>query len=554
MNDNDKLRRNPRVWAHSVDEGVWGLYNLDRAKVVYVDQLAFKLLELVDYFEMVGTLIEVCAASVDFDRDRVAKEVWQRLAKLVRFGGLEAVPPPVLGKVLLVDPPCPERMVGTRGPAKGLCYLSDALQRSQLGPAHILDLRSVSPQLSEDRAAWTAYFSKYASTVNPRVIGVTAVSATITNALFIGHLAKLMFPDAFLVLGGPHASYEWQRLLTEHHWLDAVVVGEGELPFPRLVERVCAAVNNSVDFSDIEGVAWRCSSGSPVVSGWCHGVKDLDLLGYPDDRVSLMNLGDYTIRYARVISSRGCPFRCSFCSTATFTGRYTRYRSIENVISEITYNWQHYQVTAFSFDDDIFTVNRKRVLSLCQALEQVDFAGKLEWGCNTRMDCINEEVIDAMHRAGCKWILFGIESGSEDVQDRFGKGRRSLHGFREKILYMRERGIEPQLNFILGLPGEDTKSVELILKLVEGLPGISCTFNFLNVFPGTPLASQAQELGIEFLSDLDNQRYSVTAPTLSTRTMTAHEQVEAYLKLQWSLHRDSILANDEEGLIGTVLC
>jgi radical SAM superfamily enzyme YgiQ (UPF0313 family) len=135
-------------------------------------------------------------------------------------------------------------------------------------------------------------------------------------------------------------------------------------------------------------------------------------------------------------------------------------------------------------------------------------------------------------------ILFGIESGSEDVQDRFGKGRRSLRRFHDKIRYMMERGIEPQLNFILGLPGEDDESTDLIWDLIKDFPDVICSFNFLNVFPGTPLAAQAKELGIEFLGDRATDKYSITAPTLVTQTMTAEDQIRAFLRLQWRRARN----------------
>ena len=104
------------------------------------------------------------------------------------------------------------------------------------------------------------------------------------------------------------------------------------------------------------------------------------------------------------------------------------------------------------------------------------------------------------------------------------------------MLYLRQRGIEPQSNLIIGLPGDDARSVDLILELMKGLEGVSCTFNFLNVFPGTPLWNRTQELGIVSSSDDYDERYSVTAPTLSTNTMSADQQIAAYLRLQWSLN------------------
>ena len=365
---------------------------------------------------------------------------------------------------------------------------------------------------------------------------MTAVSATIENALFIARLAKLLFPDCFLVLGGPHASYEWEALLS-FPFVDAVVRGEGELPFPRLVERVLQPPEGALDFSDIPGVAWRTAAGQPVSSGWCGGEDSVDSLRFPDLHDGLINRGDYEILFPRIMSSRGCPFTCSFCSTATFTGRRVRYRSSESVLAEIRQYYERYGLHRFVFDDDIFTVHKKRAIGLCRAIASLPFASDLQWGCNTRIDCLDDETLDALYDAGCRNILFGVESGDIDVQTRFAKGKRGLDGFQHKIERMLEKGMEPYLNFILGLPGENRESIEKIMTLIERFPEVPCAFNFLSIYPGTPLERQMKELGIVFLGDDARSRYSLTAPTIDSPTLSAEEQIFAYLRLQWGRQR-----------------
>jgi radical SAM superfamily enzyme YgiQ (UPF0313 family) len=542
MKNHPCFTRNLRVALHWVDQGVWGLYHLDEGTFAFVDDLGKLLLEFVPQGLSPDALISACTEDFAGSDLNVVQALSERLEILRRFGAIVSVSDGRDAEVLLIDPPCHPRMVGTYGPAKGLCYLSQSLRQSGLNPAKILDLRSVSRDVGTNPRSRAAYLTRYLAPLNPQVVGITAVSATIDSALFVGNLVKNLFPEAFLVLGGPHASYEWRALLERCPFLDAIVVGEGELSFPRLVERVAEA--HEPDFRDIQGIAWRDRRGIVMCSGWSHGLEDLDSMSFPDDRVDLINASDYDIGYARIISARGCPFKCSFCSTAEFTGRRMRERSIAGIVEEVRFYWNKYAIKGFSFDDDIFTVNRKRAVHLCEALAAAEFAGRLTWGCNTRMDCIDNELIDVMHRAGCRYILFGIESGDPDVQARFGKGKRSLVGFREKVVRMIDRGIEPQLNFILGLPGESPESIHLIADLLEGLPQVNCTFNFLNIFPGTPLAQQLQELGIELLSDAADVRYSLTAPTLNTRSMSADEQVEAYLRLEWFRTRQAAALPD----------
>ena len=540
-----RIARNPRVVAHHIEGVVWGLYHLDRGTSLFIDEISWQLLDMADSFASLEDLRAACQSSLGDAAPGLFPDLDRRIGDLVEIEAILPALPSREMDVLLIDPPCPPRMMGARGPAKGLCYLSQALREHGLPPARILDLRSVSDRLGDSRAAQVEYLAHHAGRCTPGIVGITAVSATIDNALFMAQQAKLLYPEARIVLGGPHASYEWQSLLAQNPWIDFVVLGEGEIPFPRLVERI-AGRTQAIDFSDVPGIAWRNPAGEAVTSGWCHGLDDLDQIPFPDDRADLLNTGDYEFGYPRILTGRGCPFKCSFCSTATFTGRRVRQRSIPNVVEEVLFYWRTYGIRHLTFDDDIFTVRRKRTLGLCAALRAAECAGLIEWGCNTRMDCIDEELIDAMHGAGCRWILFGIESGDAQVQQRFGKGRRSLIRFREKLERLIVRGIEPQLNFILGLPGESRTSLRRILSLIEGLHPVSCTFNFLNVFPGTPLAGQMDDLGIRLVGPSVQERYSLTAPTLSTPTMSSEEQAAAYLELQWTRKRERAAWEDRQ--------
>ena len=134
-----------------------------------MDDLAYDLLRLSDRFGSALELIETCRALAG-GGDAAVAEVRQRLSRLLEFGALEVARPELDTEVLLVDPPCPDRMVGTLGPAKGLCYLSDSLVRHGLPPAHILDLRSVSRKLN-GRAEWAEYFCRHLTGRNPRIVG-----------------------------------------------------------------------------------------------------------------------------------------------------------------------------------------------------------------------------------------------------------------------------------------------------------------------------------------------------------------------------------------------
>lgn len=533
-----KLQRNPRIVLTPVADRVWGLYNRDTGGYMFVDELRVRLLEIASSFASNEDLVRACGELFAGQAGRVAPDFGQRVDELFRFGALQEEAVGRSAEVLLVEPPYGLGDSGGSVSPKGLCYLSKALDDAGLGPAKILDMRSVSSRFRGSRADMVDYFTRYARSCDPAVIGVSSISATSDYALLVARLAKTLFPESYLVMGGPHASYEWRAILEGHRYVDAVVRGEGEAPFTRLVERLLAAPTGDHEFPEVPGVAWRNGRGEPVSSGWFAGVEDLDGLGWPDVYAHLLNRDDYgCFTSPHFITSRGCPFQCSFCSTATFSQRRIRYRSVASVLEEITYYWDRYGFTDFAFDDDIFTVHRKRTLALCEAIEAAPFAGRAPWGCSTRLDCIDDEVIEALYRAGCTKIFFGVESGDHEVHYRFAKGRHLLDDFKEKIGALYARGMEPRLNFILGLPGETRETVRSIVELIRDFPGIPCSFSFLSIFPGTPLADRLKELGIRFEGTSNQERYSFTAPTLSTPTLSAEEQVQAYLELQWARRR-----------------
>jgi len=534
------LKKRAHIVECKVDEHVWGLYDVDTGKYLFIDSLDHSLLKCAESVETRKELESLCAGLPRQSHELNRLNLKKRLDQLFAFGALVEETTKCDGEVLLIDPPAAcEQQVGAKGPAMALCYLSAALEDKGLSPAKILDLRSVSPIIGYDHPQQAAYFTRYASQYSPKIIGITAVSATIENALFISRLAKTLYPDSKVVLGGPHVSYTWEDLLAEPS-VDVVVRGEGELPFPRVVERILNHTRGVLDFSDIPGASWRDGAGKAVSTGWSPGVECLDNIRVPDVYDGLLNRGDYAIESLHVMSSRGCPFTCSFCSTATFTGRRVRYRSAKSVLTELEYYYHRYGLGTFVFDDDIFTVNRKRTLELCGAIESLPFMSELRWGCNTRLDCIDNDIIDALYRAGCRHILFGVESGDIDVQTRFAKGKRGLDGFQHKIERLLELGIVPDLNFIIGLPGEDKESIAKIGTLITNFPEVPCAFNFLAILPGTPLERQMAELGISFVGADNKSRYSMTAPTVNTPTMSYEGQIKAFMDLQWFRQRTSV--------------
>jgi radical SAM superfamily enzyme YgiQ (UPF0313 family) len=195
-------------------------------------------------------------------------------------------------------------------------------------------------------------------------------------------------------------------------------------------------------------------------------------------------------RHASMLSSRGCPFRCTFCASHLQLGRRFRQRSVDNVLAELDHLVDRYAIRGVYWVDDIFTGDRAWVRELCTQLLARPY--RLEWGCQSRVTGIDRVTLEAMKAAGCVQIDFGVESGSQKILNRMRKGTRPDTILKAFDL-VRDVGLRTGASFILGTPGEDEDDAMMTLDLARQLRSDWTVFFFSTPYPGTELWGQIRE-------------------------------------------------------------
>ncbi|OQZ01343.1 MAG: hypothetical protein B6D35_03420 [Candidatus Brocadia sp. UTAMX2] len=327
-------------------------------------------------------------------------------------------------------------------------------------------------------------FRKY----QPDIIGITVMTPKTASAFTIASLAKQYNLDCTVIFGGPHATLRANEILKNTRDVDFVINGEGESVMLELVNALRAKDHT---FSEIRGLSYR-QGNAQIHNPPRSFIDNLDDLPFPD-RESFLGLDTYTSEdMGLLMGSRGCPYRCSYCATQIWT-RKVRYRSLANIVEEIREVHLRFGTRQFTFKDDSFTVNRKRVVEFCDILLEAGL--KINWDCNTRVDLVDLELLRTMKKAGCNSIKVGIESGSERILALMDKGI-SLKRIHEAARLFRETGIHWTAYFMLGIPTETEEDVKKTLDLLYKIRPSFASIGVYEPFPGTRLFDIGVEHGL----------------------------------------------------------
>ena len=319
--------------------------------------------------------------------------------------------------------------------------------------------------------------------VRPQLIGISQFTHNRSEALALARLAKELDPSCFVLLGGPHATHAWRELLLSHPEVDALVLGEGEATLVELLR----TLESGGELSAVAGVAHR-AAGEAVATAARPPIDELDALPLAGADTGESIGVDYRRQLEFVISSRGCPASCLFCSSPLFWGRGVRFRSPASVVEEIALLKERYGLIYFSFRDDTFTADRQRVLEICRLLQEKRL--HVLWNCQSRVTAVDEEMLIAMKRAGCECIQFGVESGSPEMLKALGK--RILPADVERAAAaVRRVGINLSVYLITGIPGEGEGDLQQTVRLIEKIRPQDGQVSPLVYYPGTQLFAGA---------------------------------------------------------------
>lgn len=372
-------------------------------------------------------------------------------------------------RVLLIYPPGKTSFVT---PPLGLMYLAASLKKAGHEPA-ILDF--LLNKFNKD-----LLFEKVKTA---KLIGVSAVTPLIANAMKLANLIKERFPEKIIVFGGPHPTLLPEETLKTCENIDFIVKGEGETRINHLID--CLEGRKTKD--NLDGIAFR-EDGAIVDLPQKECIEDLNELPPPArDSVSIETYSNFLESRWKpattMLTSRGCPFLCIYCSKP-ISGNIFRARSPENVLREIEYLKERYKIREIIFYDDSFTFDRQRIIEICRLL--IEKKLNIKWKCETRVNLVDQDLLQLMKKAGCYLIGYGIESGNQRILNILKKGIM-LDSVKRAVELTKKTGIETLGYFMLGIPGESEKEIKETIEFAKNLNVDYAQFSIATAFPGTEL-------------------------------------------------------------------
>lgn len=346
----------------------------------------------------------------------------------------------------------------------------------------------------------------------PDVVGISSHTETFPNALRIARVVKERDPAVPVMIGGPHVSILPMQTLSEPD-IDYVVVGEGERTAVELVDAIERGAEERALFA-IEGLGHR-AGGVPVLNP-PRAPLDVAAIGRPARH--LLSLEFYADAYNVLTARGGCPYRCPFCSASQLWGGRRRPRPVEDIMTELDEVISTHGAGHVFFVDDILTVDRRWFEGLLDALEAYD--GGIQWGCATRVDCVDEALLQRMAAAGCTGIQYGVESGSQRILD-------SVKHIKKQTAYDAVRwavaaGISISCSFMVPFPDDTEETLAETFAFMREVKdaGARILVSYTTPYPGTMFSDRAGELGLEILTD-DWSLYDAKHVVMRTKNLTA---------------------------------
>ena len=320
---------------------------------------------------------------------------------------------------------------------------------------------------------------------SPDFIGITAMTTKFGSVIQTARQCRQLLPQVPIIVGGAHAS-TMPDLTLEIPEVDVVVRGEAEETLPDLLNHLA----DGKDLADVSGISYR-HNGVARHNPDRPYVQNLDSIPLPD-RGALMHPEHYSSEDMGVmLNSRGCPFRCSYCFH--MWQRRVRYRSVDNIMSEIRAVRAAFGTSQFHFKDDSFTVNRQQVTALCEAIKREPY--RISWSCTTRVDLIDDEILRIMKEAGCNQVSVGIESGSKRILQETDKDITHAQ-ILEAAKRLNHHRIFWSGYFMIGLPNETEEDIRQTFAFLHKARPYYAGLGVYNPFPRTKLFDQGVQMGL----------------------------------------------------------
>ena len=367
---------------------------------------------------------------------------------------------------------------------------------------------------------------------NFNVLGISVTTVSFHRGLALARIVKRSIPETTVIVGGPHVSCMPTQPL-QFDAFDYAVPHEGEQTLVDFLR----ALQNGTDPRSVHGVVFR-RDGAIVASPGRDYIRDLDSLPHPAYDM-IPDMGAYTpppFNYTRrpvanVITSRGCPNDCTFCENSTF-GRRVRMRSAENIADEIHLLTTRYGIREIAFVDDTFTLSRKRIQRIFQRTRELGLF--FPWTCMSRINTVDESLLQYMRDNGCWYIAFGIESGDPAILKRIRKNI-SLTDVRDRVDSCAALNIKTKGFFMIGHPGESVETIDRTIEFATGLKLDHIVVTINTPMPGSHQYRHAAEFGT--LDNTDWSQFNYWQPVFVPHGLSCgliHAKQKEFLKRFYS--------------------
>ena len=395
-------------------------------------------------------------------------------------------------RIMFVNPPIVgvqhewEQRLGSKLPALGLCALAAYTRREGFDTA-LLDAYNLGLSPGSTMKKVLGF--------SPRYVGITATTATISLAAKFAEFIKERCPSIITVIGGSHVSAMPMETMQAFSAFDIGVVGEGE----RVIVDILGLPETLEGLSDIMGIVYRDGGNGLKITGRKPYLEDLNRLPFPAwdlltdfpdlYRPSLTNYKKLPV--ASLVTSRGCPYGCTFCDRSVFGNRWRSF-SAAYVVDLIKDLKTKYGIREISFYDDTFTVNKKRLHEICEQFIKNNL--NLSWSCLGRVDLADVDTLKLMKKAGCWLISYGIESAAPEILSIYKKDI-NLSQIDKAVRMTKKAGILTRGFFIIGGPLETEKTILQMKDLMHAIPLDDLHISFFTPIPGSEMYENADKYG-----------------------------------------------------------
>lgn len=444
-----------------------------------------------------------------------------------------------INKILLIHPPMNKHKTQAKwvSPPLGLAYIAAVLEKKY--EVRILDASiegyDTEVQIDDERIRYGLPFDSIKKEIegfSPDIVGVSCPFSTLSkNAHEILRVTKEADKSIVTIMGGAHPSGVPEEVMQDKN-IDFIVIGEGERTIQKLIEKI----EKGKGFSKLDGIGYK-ENGEIRIIPKTRYIDDIDELPFPARhlmpmekyfKIKVSHVEPKKTPYTTVITSRGCPGRCVFCSIHTVWGRKFRGRSPANVLDEIEHLVSEYGVREIHFGDDNLTFDKKRAKKIFDGI--VERRLDITWATPNGIALwrLDKELLVKMKKSGCHSLNLAIESGDEEVLRHIIKKPLRLEKVKELVGTINELGISTYGFFVIGMPGETKHQIKKTIDFAYSLDIDDAGFFMATPYPGTELYSICKERGYLLEDPIRFENLRVAKANIETPEISSGELEELY--------------------------